>query len=178
MRFRRGGLKRAIMLTAAKRVLRKQGSVTAALNAETGEVIFTTVDAPTSLTTAEAGCKLTLLKVRMFQVSTGTAGDKYEFLLYVNRSGLGITSSTPIADFWATTEPVTAVSMRIRKAALKYGQYIVPSSATSAGAFFATIKFRQGMTLYDGDELKLVIKNPNASNARDFKYDAIAITRK
>lgn len=165
------------MLAAAKRVLRKQGTIAAAASSETGEVIFTTVDAPTSLTTAEAGCKLTLLKVRCYSSSAGTGGDKHEFLLYVNRSGLGITSSTPIADFWATTEPVTAVSMRIRKATLKYGQYIVPATATSAGAFFATVKFRQGMTLYDGDEIKLVTKNPNGTQ-RNFVYDAIAITRK
>ena len=165
------------MLTAAKRVLRKQSTIAAGAAAETGEVIFTAGDNPGSLTVAEAGSKLTLLKVRVYQQSAASQGDKYEFLLYINRSGLGITSSTPIADFWATTEPVTAVSMRIRKAALKYGQYVVPASATSSGTFFATVKFRQGATLYDGDELKLVIKNPNIA-AKQFAYDAIAITRK
>lgn len=159
-----------------KRVLRTQVSVTATGSSETNTELFTVNDTPASLTAAEAGSKLTMVKVDVRQGQTGTAGDKYEFLLYVNRSNLGITTATPIADFWATTEPVTQQSRMVRNAAIKYGQFVVPASQVSAGTFFVKKLYKKGLALYDGDTVELVIKNSNASS-RAFYVNAIAVTR-
>lgn len=182
-RYRRGGYGRArsfvkgvIRTAGVKRVLRTQTSITATGSAETKTSLFTVGDSPGSLTVAEAGSKLTMLKIDVNQGQTGTAGDRYEYLVYVNRSALELPSSTPIADFWATTEPPTQNQLLIRRASIKYGKYVVPASQVSSGTFFMKKLFKKGLNLYDGDEVVLVIKNSNASS-RAFYVNAIAVTR-
>lgn len=168
---------RSSMLRAMpKRVLRSQQTTTITNSTEQKYDLFTVNDAPTSLTEAEAGSKLTFLKIEIDAQSVATAGERFEFLVYVNRSNLNITSSTPVADFWATTEPVTQASQIIRRNAIRYSKFVIPASGTASRYFTLKKLWKKGLTLYDGDAIELTIRGTNGT-ARGIYINAIAVTR-
>lgn len=170
-------VRQSILKAMPKRVLRDQITVTAAANAETRFDLFSVANDPATLLIAEAGSKLTMWKIDATMTTTADAGDVVEFAVFINRSNLQLTSANVIDDFWATTEPVTQNQRLIRTAMLKYHKIVIPATAITSHRFFFKKLWKRGLTLYDGDSLELVIKNSNASEARDFIINTIAVTR-
>jgi hypothetical protein len=150
--------------------------MTTGANVETIQTVMTAADAPGDITAPEAGSKLTVLNIQG-EASSPVTGGLYEMLIYLDRSGLTIPSTTPIADFWATTEPPTRNSLDIRRMTLRYMRMNVATSNTTGLRFRTKIRFPRGVALLDGDRIRLVIR-ANVSSTALITYAWTAVTRK
>lgn len=89
------------------------------------------------------------------KVKNPVQGNTFDMVLYIDRGSVDNPSSTPIADYWNTTEPPSEPSMQIRRNKLRIAKFVLPSNATYPIVFKFKRKFRKPITFNQNTRLKL-----------------------
>lgn len=162
----------------SKRVLRRNFTATlsgVALTETQNNVFTAAADAPTDMITPESGSRLESLNLQCRSTDMN-AGSITDVVLYVNAGGTNVPSTTPIADYWATTEPPSRDSNLIRKNKLRIAKIVLPVNATYPAVFSYKLRFRKAITFNQATTLVLGWRSTSLS--KTFDCTVIAVFRK
>jgi len=145
-------------------------ATSAVSDTETLTNLLTTTDAPANSTEVETGSKLRSMVIHIAGTSIA-GGKRTNFMVYRNKGGLEITSTSPIADYVGTTEPPTKVQTDIRKATLcPWFQDVRDAAAVTPLRKTFKCFFKPAMVMNKGDAIVLVHR-ANEAASRTFFID-------